>query len=159
MWRVLPLLCLGCGYSLIVPDRGPTDRLALGQFVDTSVEGDLGLHAVAVLQARLAGLDRPALVRKGPRLSGVVAVAEDVPLGTDGAGLATAYGVDVTLTAALKEGGAVLWTSGPVRRRAVFVRSGTAAETRGARRAALQQAVSQAADALVDRLLAAPEGP
>ncbi len=151
---LLTLLLPACGYQLLGPDRGGVASLRLGEINDLGAEGDLGLQAGRLLREALAGRARPRLGR-GPLLVGEVRPLAQEPVSWS-EGSASAWRTGVQLELRLQRADEVLWASGPLLRRAIYLKGSTPLESLGSRREARRRALRLAVEAALDHLLATP---
>jgi len=153
-------LCCGCGYHLVnAQGGGPAPALRLGEIVDATPWGDLGLHARDRLRVALTQRNRPLLVEQpgAPVMRGRLSAPSDVAAGYDGHRFETASEVTVVLALRLEnERGEVLWHSGPIRRIVPWYRGRTPVDSLAARRTAGESAVDAVVKEGIRRLLAAP---
>ena len=154
------LLCCGCGYHLVNPlDGGPAPVLRLGEIVDATPWGDLGLRARDHLRVALAQRSRPVLVEQtgAPVMRGRLSAPTHEAAGYDAQGFEAASEVTVVLALRLEsERGEVLWHSGPIRRVVPWHRGRTSVDSLAAQRYAGETAVDAVVEEGVRRLLAAP---
>jgi hypothetical protein len=145
---VVALLLSGCGYGWVRADSGgPVAAVRLGDALDATGEGDLGLVGRRHLHERLAGRDRPALVGRGaPVLELEVRLAESAAAGYDEAGLRAVGEVGVVVELNLIAGEGPIWSHPPVARRATWPRGPDPLASRSARRVALERALREAID-------------
>ena len=161
---VLAALCLllssGCGYHLVTAHGGgPTDVVRLGEIVDATPWGDLGLRAQAGLRGALAQRTRPKVVQRPgtPVVRGRITSSPARPAGYGENGDEVASEVAVVLALRLEDaGGDVIWHSGPIRRVVPWHRGRTPVDSVAARRHAGERAVDAVVDEGIRRFLAAP---
>lgn len=146
----------GCGYHLVGPTTpavsgGP---IRIGAIDDLTVHGDLGHTAAHHL--RLALADR--LAEDAPQLGGTLRPADDLPLAFDAhrAAAARTAGVELELRLTDRDG-ALIWTSGPVRRTRPWIRGPDPLADRTARRRATLDALDDALEDALARLAASPD--
>ncbi len=154
------LLCSGCGYQLVKPlDGGPSPTLRLGEIVDATPWGDLGLRARDGLETALTQRTRPTLVKgpAAPVIRGRLSAPAHEAAGYDADGYQATAELTVVLALRLESrDGEVLWHSGPIRRVVPWHRGRTPLDSLAARRQAGERAVDAVVEEGVRRLLASP---
>lgn len=146
-----------CGYRPISQDGlASASAVAVGEITDFTTEGDLGQVAARRLHVRLGTAGSAA---EPPTLRGYLRALPDGPAAYESTGPAAAYRTGIELELEIVDvAGRVIWTSGPARRHAIYLRAPVPLETRAARRAALLDALEGAVDDLAERLLIARPG-
>jgi len=164
LFRILLCLMLsaaaaGCGYKLSgtgssLPEE--VKSIAVVTFENRTMEPEIGVAMAESVQREL--LRRGALKLAGaPRadtvLSGVIEEVELEPQAYDEDGFTTAYRARMTISAKLKRGGEVLWSSGDIVREEEIAVDGNIRDNHVRRRAALEAITGDAAEEIVITLI------
>ena len=152
------VVIVGCGYTWVRPDAGgPVSTLRVGEVIDTSSEGDLGVHVVRELRRRIAGRERPRIDPRAPYVfEGRIAVRSDRPVAFANDALSATWRTEVELDARLVDRDArTIWSPGRLVRTATWFRGATPVDSRSARRKALEDAAARVTADCVEHMLAA----